>query len=85
MTDLPAGISRDRYCGYQTTLADCHAVQVELHDLPGRIGRAVIVWRDSRPLVRPVRPGQGIRELRAGDLVRFDGRLESVRGLVVYR
>ncbi|QDU87930.1 hypothetical protein Pla175_12970 [Pirellulimonas nuda] len=84
MPTLPPGVTRDRYAATSTTLDTCHAVQVEFHDLPGRIGRALIVWRDSPPRLRPVRKGQSIRDLRPGDLVRCDGRVECVRGLVLY-
>ncbi len=85
MTALPVGVTRDRHAGSNIGLDSCHAVQIRLHNLPGKIGRCVVVWRDSPPLLRPVRKGQAIRELRPGDLVRLRGRIECVRELVLYR
>ncbi|QDU87923.1 hypothetical protein Pla175_12900 [Pirellulimonas nuda] len=85
MTALPTGVTRDRHAGGSIGLDNCHAVQIRLHDLPGRIGRCVVVWRDSPPLLRPGRRGQAIRELRRGDLVRLRGRIECVRELVLHR
>lgn len=59
-------------------------MQIRLHDLPGSIGRCVVVWRDRPPLLRPVRKGRATRELRPGELVRLRVRVECVRELVLY-
>ena len=79
---LPSGGYPARGRG-DVTLDNCDSVLVTLVTEPPQ-STQLVVRRDRPPLIRPV-PLKAIRQLRPGDLVRFERELRVVERVEPYR
>ena len=83
--ELPAGVTRDRYCSPKVTLEACYALLIELE--PADAARThYMYWRGDKET-----PGMksqtkaGLRELRPGESVFVEGKKRTVKVVQVYR
>jgi hypothetical protein len=84
---LPEGVTRDPYCGPETTLETCEAIALRVRQPDGR-EVTWICWRENRSpkaaIIRPLNKRR-LRDLRAGDRVRVGYQVCVVVGLELYR
>jgi hypothetical protein len=74
-------IGRDRHVRPSVTLENCDAILLYLE--PDKMS-SIVVWRDGPKLVE-TEGRKPIRQIRAGDVIKFNGELREVFGVEIYR
>ena len=84
MSDLPDGVTRDRYCSPAVDLESCHALYIELEQLED-LRFQFMYWRGLNTSPPLQTDKARLRDLRPGDVVVFEGWRRVVRVVRVFR
>ncbi len=74
----------NEHAARNVTLDTCHALQFHLEPRRNEVSRSVIIWRGSRADFRLVER-ERLRDVRAGDDVVYQGQVERVVEVEIYR